>query len=288
LNNRNHPALLSWYSADEPWPRITLPEKLEEYYRVLRRLDPFHPISAAFDSRYSVKRHSSGYDIAMPDIYPVPELVTETYSTVGQYFCDIDALVGSTKPVWAVLQAYNKTYYPHMLGGLKPELFERLYPTYQEIRNMTFQALVEKVRGITYYEFPRLFEETNREMWDGLSKTTRELRALSPVLLSDNRIRAKISPTDNDVRGLWLKHDQDWVLLIVNPSKVRQIVWVDVPENTYKTGNCIELLPPDEKDEMHKVLLDKKVVNQRIEIELDPVGVRVFSLSKNQNEQKTN
>lgn len=42
---KDHPAILSWYVADEPEGQGISAETLEEIYDVIRAEDPYHPIS---------------------------------------------------------------------------------------------------------------------------------------------------------------------------------------------------------------------------------------------------
>lgn len=59
-------------------------------------------------------------------------------------------------------------------------------PSPQEIRNMTYQALMAGVRGIVYYAYRSVEVDQNREpqMWSALQGLSQEVALLSPYLLN--------------------------------------------------------------------------------------------------------
>ncbi len=42
---RDHPALLAWYIADEPDAQDLPADSLRAVYRLIKELDPYHPVS---------------------------------------------------------------------------------------------------------------------------------------------------------------------------------------------------------------------------------------------------
>ena len=55
---RYHPALLSWYTADEPGFGVD-PAHLEKIYQFIRKLDPYHPVTVVFCNIRQVPRGKS-------------------------------------------------------------------------------------------------------------------------------------------------------------------------------------------------------------------------------------
>ncbi|MBN1553765.1 MAG: hypothetical protein JXA11_03400, partial [Phycisphaerae bacterium] len=217
LNYRSHPAVLSWYAADEPEGWYCKPPKLEEFYRLLKKQDPLHPVSAAFYSMLAVRDYYDGYDVAMPDKYPYPERVAESYAMLHQfYFRDRRKLMKNPKPFWAILQSYDKKLIE--LKGEKGKDYPRGYPLYAEMRLMTFHALASGARGIWYYDWDHMQDHQAKT---DLLRVTKELAALSPILLAEKQEFAKISDAD-DVCGIWLEHDGAWYLLLANGSVLKE------------------------------------------------------------------
>jgi hypothetical protein len=68
---KDHPAIFGWYLTDEP-DRLSIPvESVARAYRLLKRLDPLHPVAAVFCSGAGGEYVSAGLDISMVDPYPI-------------------------------------------------------------------------------------------------------------------------------------------------------------------------------------------------------------------------
>ena len=168
----NHPALLSWYISDEPNGNKIEPEKLEKIYKLVKSLDPWHPVSIVFMAPFrSALRYSDATDIVMADPYPVPE---HPITLPGETAMQLRNEFEGKKPVWIVPQAFG--------GG---EVWSR-EPTVHEIRTMTYQAIVGGARGIQFFvrQGPNSFPKSTA-MWDECGKMAQEINTLTPWLLSD-------------------------------------------------------------------------------------------------------
>ncbi|HKK41865.1 MAG TPA: hypothetical protein VJ963_05595 [Bacteroidales bacterium] len=169
---RDHPALLGWYISDEPNGYKIPPEKLEDIYETVKKMDPYHPVSIVFMAPFiSAKNYSDALDIVMADPYPVPRLPV---SLVGNVTKQLSDEFRGKKPVWIVPQAFG--------GG---EIWER-EPTPQEIRSMTWQSIIEGATGIEFFvrQGPNYFPKS-MAAWDECSRIATEVAELTPWLLSD-------------------------------------------------------------------------------------------------------
>jgi hypothetical protein len=151
---RNHPALGVYKGADEPeWGQEPVPP-LERAYRVAKELDPNHPlviIQAPRGTIENMKKYNSACDIIGADIYPIgyPPGMHSQFATnremsmVGDYTRRMLDVAENRKPVWMTLQiAWS--------GVLNPGKTLR-FPTFPEQRFMTYQAIINGARGITYF-----------------------------------------------------------------------------------------------------------------------------------------
>ncbi|PVH92821.1 hypothetical protein DM02DRAFT_575216 [Periconia macrospinosa] len=133
---KDHPSLLTWYTADEPDGWQDPLDAPKQAYDLIASLDRYHPTALVLNCQnYYFEEYSSGADIIMEDAYPVG--INATYSwkwgtacneTFGDCGCDncegtlldvpdrVDdfydygAWLGGTatrKPVWAVPQAFS-------------------------------------------------------------------------------------------------------------------------------------------------------------------------------------
>jgi hypothetical protein len=166
---RDHPALLSWYTADEPSADRAVP--LERIHRLVRELDPYHPVTVVF---YQGAEHArlfyDALDIVMGDPYPIPSNPVTYVSNMA------DALNNAfefSKPLWIVPQAF---------GG--NEWWAR-EPTAKEQRVMTYLSLIHGARGIQYFiRWPRINFPKSPIMWGECGRLALETAELTPALLS--------------------------------------------------------------------------------------------------------
>jgi hypothetical protein len=168
----NHPALLAWYISDEPNGFKIPPEKLEEVYRTVKEIDPWHPVSMVFMAPFMASRkYSAAFDIVMADPYPIP---SRTPDMVDDLARQLNAEFRMKQPQWMVVQAFG--------GG---EWWER-EPTMQEIRSMTWQSVINGSTGIQYFirqgfnYFPK-----SAATWAECGKMSLEIAEMTPWLLSD-------------------------------------------------------------------------------------------------------
>ncbi len=180
----NHPALLAWYIADEPNGFKTPPEKLEKIYRIVKETDPWHPVSMVFMAPFlSARKYAGSFDIVLADPYPVPNRpVSEISSVTSQLKKEFEG----KKPLWIVPQAFG--------GG---EWWSR-EPSAQEIRSMTYQAVVCGARGIQYFirHGPNSFPKSTT-MWNECGKMSLEIAEITPWLLSEEKAPGVVTGSKN-------------------------------------------------------------------------------------------
>ena len=168
----DHPALLAWYIADEPNSFRIPPSQLEAIYNTVRETDPWHPVTVVFMAPFiSAVKYSEAMDIIMADPYPVPDMPVRNVGNVAE---QLHREFEGRKPLWIVPQAFG--------GG---EHWRR-EPTLQEIRSMTYQAIINGARGIQYFirhglnVFPK-----SVPAWNECGRMAVEIAELTPWLLSD-------------------------------------------------------------------------------------------------------
>jgi hypothetical protein len=167
---RDHPALLAWYIADEP-DGLSLPaDSLRETYRIIKELDPYHPVSLLINSPRQAEEFKDVTDIVMTNPYPIPQ---GTILEVKEYVEMIRQIFWLEKPIWIVPQAF---------GGNEWWLRE---PTIREIRAMTYMSVIYGATGIQYFirngrnSFPK-----STAMWGECGALALEIAELTPDILS--------------------------------------------------------------------------------------------------------
>lgn len=204
----DHPALLAWYIADEPNGFRIPPADLEKVYNIIRQTDPWHPVSMVFMAPFlSARNYADALDIVIADPYPVPNRpVTQTGVATNQLVSEFRG----RKSVWIVPQAFG--------GG---EWWSR-EPSIQEIRSMTYQAVVEGASGIQFFirhglnSFPK-----STAMWNECGRMALEIAEITPWLLSDEKPVA-IGCSSGNISIRSAVHDGKLLILAVNKANLPQ------------------------------------------------------------------
>ncbi len=210
---RDHPALLAWYISDEPTGNNMPPDTLAETYRVVRELDPYHPISIVFMAPHRAGEYASGMDLVMTDPYPIPNSPPGSVAGAVRAVADV---FDPAKPVWLVPQAF---------GG--NEWWTR-EPTAREQRVMTYVGIIEGATGIQYFirhglsGFPK-----SPIMWSAASRAALEVAALTPALLS-HEARPTVTSLRESVRAAAWRDRGDITVIAVNtdnqPGRMQLLV----------------------------------------------------------------
>ncbi|MBR2973656.1 MAG: S-layer homology domain-containing protein [Clostridia bacterium] len=142
---KDHPAIFGWMMVDEPCYQVGMGrqcqtyteilEYLEEGYRVIREIDPVHPVynieSTAVALSY--EKAFQYVDVAGIDIYPTPDVATHRTSQAARRA--VNAVYGE-KPVW------NLGYASEWMGWI---------PTEEEFRMSVISAFWGGADGAGFY-----------------------------------------------------------------------------------------------------------------------------------------
>jgi len=256
----DHPALLAWYISDEPNGNKVDPETIEEIYRVVKAADPWHPVSVVFMAPFTpAKKYANGLDIVMADPYPVPDYpVRMTGDAANKLVMEFTG----KKPVWIVPQAFG--------GG---ELWKR-EPTVQEIRSMTWQAVINGATGIQFFirqglnGFPK-----STATWNECGKMAMEINSLVPWLLSDED-RIPVSSASKNIDVTSRIHNGELVIMAVNKINEPLMMSLQLARNI--TGRA-------------DVLFENRRVNMTGGLIYDfipPFGSQVFKIALNEKTEE--
>ncbi|MBM3499120.1 MAG: hypothetical protein FJX74_10670 [Armatimonadetes bacterium] len=150
---RDHPGLGFWKGEDEPaWGNKPV-EPILQAYRIIKELDPNHPVQLTQAPRNTVEElraYNAACDITACDIYPVSYppgahslLPNREISMVGDYTRTMMEVANGELPVWMVLQVAFS-------GVIKPGKTLR-FPTFPQERFMAYQAIINGARGLVFF-----------------------------------------------------------------------------------------------------------------------------------------
>ena len=263
----NHPALLAWYIADEPTGNNVKPEEVEELYRVVRSIDPWHPVSVVFMAPFlSASKYSGGTDIVMADPYPVPD---SPISVVGDVTASLRREFAENKPVWIVPQAFG--------GG---EIWSR-EPSANEIRSMTWQAIIKGATGIQYFirSGPTSFPKSTAT-WNECGRIALEVAGIIPWLFSDEVPPGVISDSKNIlVTSRLLKGEL--IIMAVNRSNDPQRVRFSMSQGY--NGKAREIFENRDVNVSHGVITDYIAALGTLVYKIDLKKAREIFMPWNEN-----
>ncbi len=264
---KDHPALLSWYIADEPVGQGKPPEPIAETYKLIKKLDPYHPVTVVFMTPSQAWRYAGTMDIVMADPYPIPNAPVTTVEKVSKL---LENSFYPAKPLWIVPQAF---------GGAENWKRE---PTPGEIRVMTYLALINGARGIQYFirnglnGFPK-----STETWNECSKIALETAELTPYYAQGKTI-AGITTDNDSIRLKAFAKDSTLVVICVNTAHQPKLL----------TIHFTDTLPGRQAEVLFENRSVSTTAHQLTDI-MDGLGTRIYKLSlkevrKHQPQQTAN
>ena len=142
---KDHPGLLAWYMADEPELVPALPERMRQLHEVVAEEDPYHPCIMLNDTIAGIYKYVDGGDVLMPDPYPCfvkGGLAAMPIEKVSEFMRAAGDAAQGRRALWITPQAFNYGDYGRENNRA---------PTFAELRNMTYQAVIEGTKGFLYY-----------------------------------------------------------------------------------------------------------------------------------------
>lgn len=207
---RDHPALLGWYTIDEA-PVSRVPDK-RDIYESFRELDPDHPVIAVLDYPRNTEAFLGTFDVLAPDPYPVGYRRVPI-SSAADYPVQCRERTYGLRPIWQVPQAFAWDWC-HKHGHPK----EDRYPTYVEMRAMSWMAVAGGANGLLWYAASQIFKNSQPEdleaNWDALVKVAGEIRKHEGLILSDEDPPNVVSKSSDIAVRAFRKDGKVWLLAV--------------------------------------------------------------------------
>ena len=214
-----------YYVFDEANP-VTDGAEISWYNDILADIDPDHVTFGTADKRFDeYGMYTSMADMVYIDPYPVWGLETDDISVVGKNMRDIKENFPN-RPVGLVLQTFSWADAGRE-NAVRP-------PTYEEMRNMLFQALTEGAEHLDCYTL------SDMEFGEGWSNTWEERKLEFQSLFAETQTYEDILMSDEPSPRYYLE-EASWLnecvrrangktyLFAVNNSKSSQQTTVTIP-----------------------------------------------------------
>jgi hypothetical protein len=182
-----HRGFAGFYTADER-PADVVP-KVFAQYKTLAAAAPgtvtYAVLGDGFERQAPAWRDAA--DVLGLDPYPVVKPRGQNdLATVGEWTRIGQDAVKGARPLWMVIQYFPLTG----AGG---------WPSYDELKTMSWMAIVEGARGLLYWSYGEKGlawvkdPKAREEKWAELVRVTKEIHALEPVLLAPDADVARAS-----------------------------------------------------------------------------------------------
>ncbi len=219
---KDKPAVLGWSIADDVEDELT-PEEVFEVHNQVKSIDPNH-ITYLSGYTSTVGEYANCADVIAVQSYPIPSDKTNlALDSTFDIVSTAESAVPTNGGLYTNVQAFAWSEAAREgYGGSRP-------PTFQEVRNMTYQALMAGAKGIIYYTFYdtdwKLSE--NPDLWDGMKTLVPEIEQLTPALL-DGSFTSFLTGVQHIFGGLWTYNNDAYVVLL-NTSDIAKDISVTLP-----------------------------------------------------------
>ncbi len=216
-----HPALFAWYLYDEPdlLHQYVSPMWLERYYKLIKALDPFHPVVVTCARDDAVEKYRDCLDVHWTQVYGSTAFVA---SRLDRH----RAALREGTPLAAILHSYDRAQTSLLRAGEKPDP-AKFQPDGRTMRANAFMALAHNSSCLIWWWWGyggggRYFTVANApEDWASLKQTVADIKSLRPVLTAEGEIQTWIERPAEDVEvHIWEKKLPDrTVIIAVNRDK---------------------------------------------------------------------
>jgi len=234
---KQKPALLGWSLADDVDNGKLVPQEVLKVHQQAKLADPHH---ITYISGYSnkIKEFGNCADVVAMQSYPIGNGDDEISLTYDMVSLARDAVAPYQKAVYANVQAF--AWQTRKRGKLRPI---RLL-TFDEVRNMTYQALLAGATGIIYYTYhdTEWHLPSHPDLWAGMKTLVPEIKAINSLLL-EGELKIIDVGVEKVIAGIWTYQNQSLVV-VVNRSYDRQEVSIAIPSKITQLKHMFEN-PPD-------------------------------------------
>jgi hypothetical protein len=141
-------------------------------------------------------------------------------------------------------------------------------PSFDEVRNMTYQAILAGAKGIIYYTYydKEWSLQEHPDLWVGMKSLVPEMQAISSFLLEGDLTKIDTG-AKNILAGIWVYQNQT-LAVVINTSYER------IPEMAIKLPENLREVQPMFSDRASSM----SIKNSQLTGSLNPLAVHVYSL----------
>ncbi|MEG4486048.1 hypothetical protein [Microcoleus sp. D2_18a_B4] len=233
---KEKPAVLGWNIADDVDNGKLVPQEVLKFHQQVKLNDPNH---ITYISGYSnkIKEFASCADVIAMQSYPIGNGDDEISLTYDRVSLVRDAVAPYQKAVYANVQAF--AWRRRKQGKLRPLRI----PTFDEVRNMTYQALLAGAKGIIYYTYHDTgwHLPSHPDLWAKMKTLVPEIKTIDSLLL-EGKLKIIDVGIEKVIAGIWTYQNKALVI-VVNRSYDRQEVSLAIPSKITQLKRMFENHP---------------------------------------------
>lgn len=247
-----HPGLLCWYLFDEPdlKHQYVPPAELARLYRLIKALDPFHPVVVTCAGDAAVPLYADAMDVHWTQVYGATDFVARRLERHRE-------LLPPGKPISAILHCYDRTQSGLPVAERDPEKFQ---PDGTLMRANAFMALAHNSSCLSWWWWgygggERFMTVANSPKdWAALKQIIADIIALRPVLTGEGEVHTSVIEADGAQVHVWEKRLADRTIIIaVNRDPVE--CDVQMRPATVPAGATLSLLFEEGRAQMQGEVL---------------------------------
>lgn len=269
---KDESSLLAWYTNDE----MQIYEALDSVYNDVLELDKNHPVFQVTNMLDLLDHFYSSTDIIATDPYPIGDKFKSRNSLDNVTVATMKTTESAreAKGNWEILQLHNLDFMNRRAtNNLQP-------PTLTQMRNMSYQALVNGAKGLLYFayhwlHFDRndkgqviLSEDAFQKRWQDVLILNREIKPLTGIILKDNKVDLKLRGGNVNSFQAWEDGNIIYLAVVNNDDKHQLLLNFDLPREWMVKENKVPNASINLK-------------NGKLSIDLDPVACGLILLEKN-------
>ena len=254
------PSILGWNIADDVDNGRLTPAKVLDFHCKLKKADPRHLTYISGYSESNLGNFVNTADAVGVQGYPVGDNRDRPFGWLNYIVSIADEAADADRLIIGNVQAFRWDK-DNPVAAKNPEV-----PTFDQVRNMTYQSLVGGAKGIIY--FTAYAEDWNilehPQLWSQMRTLVPEINQLKPMLLRGKLVKQKIDP-ETVLAGVWTLEDRQ-VAIILNTSETETTkVSLDLSGSTAQS-----MFAPQNKQ--------VKLNQGRLTTTLEPLEVRIYEL----------
>lgn len=240
---KNKPAILGWSIADDVDSGDFTPNNVLESHQQVKTVAPNHVTYVSGNSR-KIEHFTNCSDIIAMQVYPLIFGNGRELSIAYRKLLFTKEYVEkiSHKAVYANLQTFDwaveQPENPKYKQGTRA-------PTFEEVRNMTYQAILAGAKGIIYYTYHDSvwnLPSAKPELWKKMKSLVPEITSISSFVLNGDFKKIKVGE-DNILAGIW-QFQKTALAVVINTSFDRNFeVTIELPGNILQANTMFTEYP---------------------------------------------